>query len=190
MHRASAMLHINYIKVTGSEAGATIGFLLVILILCISALLLVVGKGNGPVIMGWVLLVVGVFLGIRILRVILSPGESEIRVITDEERITIHLPGRGTNVIPIVRISSIIGIAHEWGRTDGGDEVDFEIYWDSKKLRITEEVLRESGLRKLLCELPQFNHNLLQEAQLAALHGNVPFWGKRFTLLENAEAKT
>lgn len=49
------------------------------------------------------------------------------------------------------------------------------------------EVLIESGLLTLFRRMPLFDNNVLQEARTAALRSEVPFWGKRYVLMQRSK---
>jgi hypothetical protein len=180
------MQNLNY-KKNLAPGGLGPAVMALAAVLCVVVFMLLFGVG--PTFLCWAILALGVFFGISLIRIALDPTGKEIRIIGDKQTVSIHLPGKGTRIIPVDRISKIVGIAHEWGLAHGGDEVDFEIHWDGRKLRLSEEILMESGLRRFLSQLPGFDENTLQEAQVAALRG-VPLWGKRFLLLHRSNLET
>jgi hypothetical protein len=181
------MQNVSYTK---DLASGGLKLVVVIVVAMLGVAVLVLLLGIGPKFLGWLILAIGTFLGTSLVWSVLGPTVNQIRIVTDEQILSIQVPGGRTGIIPIGRISQIVGIAHEWGLAHGGDEVDFEIHWDGKKLRVPEEILIQSGLRKFLSELPEFDNNVLQQAQLAALHGRVPLWGKRYVLLRRPSLKT
>lgn len=174
-------IHYTDRPVTAGIGPVVIG---VALVLCLAAAMLL--TGIGPAVLAWALLAFGVFIIVCLVRYALDPTLNDTHIIANEQILSIQLPGRKTRLIPLDRISHIVGIAHRLGLAHGGDEVDFEIHWDGNRLRVPEEILFKSGLRRFLCELPQFDRQTLLEAQGAALHGKVPLWGKRFVLMQQS----